>query len=79
MKPATGRREEDEAYPPLGFEELLALDQCVAALDTLLLYTQNDPRLAHDRPHREKWVALAQAALIRIGFNESAEEEEKDT
>ena len=64
-------------YPPLTDDELLALDQCVAALDTLLLYTQNDPKLAADRPHREKWVALAQAALIRIGYNDPAIEDDE--
>jgi hypothetical protein len=76
--PATGRREEDERYPELSVEELLAIDQAVAACETLLVHTRDIPKFRAEYETRLRNVEAAQRALIRIGFNQDPDAEEEE-
>lgn len=75
--PPTGRREKDERYKRLSFDELLAIDQAVAALHTMLIHTWDEDRFGADRESRMLNVEAAERALIRIGFNQDPNTEEE--
>jgi hypothetical protein len=75
--PPTGRREKDERYKRLSFDELLAIDQAVTALHTMLLHTWDEDRFGADRESRMLNVEAAERALIRIGFNQGTNTEEE--
>lgn len=59
--PATGRRESDEGYPPLAFDELMAIDRVVKCCDEWL---QSTVHCWSDKAA----VKVAKAALARIKF-----------
>ena len=75
--PPTGRREKDERYKRLSFDELLAIDQAVAALHTMLIHTWDEDRFGADRESRMLNVEAAERALVRIGFNQGTNTEEE--
>ena len=75
--PASGKREKDERYKRLSFDELLAIDQAVAALHTMLIHTWDEDRFGADRESRMLNVEAAERALIRIGFNQGTNTEEE--